>query len=385
MVIARSPKVLISLMGYTPEDNGAQATRAISLFNEIKKCFPDTYLLMRRGDKSDFVERYILIQPWIKIQGKLILLKGILFRAQMTLSIIKFIHNKNVTSVILRGHDTIALFPFLKFQKIKIFYDYHGRYHLELNQQNRPIRAKIIELCDKIILNLADKIIVVSEGIQEQIPEYQHKCLYLQNGVDVQLVGDAKWRKPVIDIPDREYIVGFIGNWEPVMRIDDICDAVENIDNTSALIIGKGYDSNSIFSKYQNNKKVIFTGRISQIDALRLLHRMNICIIPYDNNHYMSKIKNFFSNRKIYEYISAGKPIILSNIEAKPRFLIENINCLTYQPGNVSDLARKIFLMKSNTSLAEKMSKNNLELAKNYNWESIVQDSGILNELKQNL
>jgi len=379
------PKVLILLMDYSPEDNGAQATRAISLFNQIKKCFPDTYLMMREGDKPCLEIGYNLIQPWVPIKGKLVLLKGILFRIQMMLSIIKFAHKMKVTSVILRGYDTIVLFPFLKFQKIKILYDFHGRYNLELIQQGRYIRGIFVIICDKIILKLADKILVVSEGIQAQIPEQQQKCLYLQNGVDVQKVEDAKYRRPVIEIPDSEYIVGFIGNWEQVMKIDDICSAVENIDNTSALIIGQGYNAGDILSKYKSNKKIIFTGRINQNDALHLLHRMNVCIIPYDKGHYMSKIKNFFSNRKIYEYISAGKPIIISNIEAKPRFLIDNINCLTYESGDVRDLARKISQIKNNPSLAEKMSKNNLELAKNYTWESIVKDSGILNELQQNL
>lgn len=376
-----NPRILFVLMGYSPDDNGAQATRAVSLFHEIKTYFSDTSLIMKEGENPSVEDGYNLIKPRFSLEGKGILLKGILFRVQMTLAIIRFVHKKHITSIILRGYDTILLFPFLKVQKVKIFYDFHGRYNLELSQQNRPLRAAFTRMCDKFILKHTDKILTVSEGIQSQIPEYRDKCLPLQNGVDVQAIEDAKNRQPVMDIPENEYIVGFIGNWEPVMRIDDICNAVEIIDNTTALIIGKGYNANEIFSQYRS-KKTIFTGRINQKDALFLLHKMDVCIIPYDKNHYMSKINNFFSNRKVYEYLSAGKPIIVSNIEARPAFLIDNVNCLTYESGDARDLAGKISELIHNPIRAEEMSKNNTELAKKFTWKNLVEESGIVSELK---
>jgi glycosyltransferase involved in cell wall biosynthesis len=375
------PKTLIVIMGYSPEDNGAQATRAISLFDEIKKIFPDTYLMMKEGSKPNIGEGYNLIQPWIPLKGKLLSLKEIFFRVQMTISIIKFIYRNKVTNVILRGYDTVALFPFLKFKGVKIFYDFHGKYDLELIQQGRYTRAIFVKMCDKVILQLADRILVVSEGIQAQIPKYRHKCLHLQNGVDIQKIEDAKYMKPIIGIPERKYVVGFIGNWEQVMRIDDICEAVKSVDNTCALIIGQGYKADDIFTKYQNGN-IMFTGRINHKDALCLLHRMDVCVIPYDKDHYMSEIKDFFSNRKIYEYMAAGKPIIVANIEGKPRYLVNNVNCLTYRPGDIMDLARKIVQLKNDPSLAKKMSEVNLKLAKNYTWESIIKNSRILDELK---
>lgn len=371
-------------MNYSPEDRGAQATRAIVLHKEIRKHIHDTYLMMNEGEKPCVEEDYYLLRPLIPSEGRyraIRTLKGIISRIWMTIEILKFIRQKKITSVILRGFDTTLLFPFLKLKKVKIFYDFHGRYNLELLQIKRYILAAFVKFCDIIILGLADRILVVSEGIQSQITEYQHKCLLLENGVDIQMIEEATKHMPPIDIPGDKYIVGFIGNWEQVMIIDDICDAVEYVGNTISLIIGLGHDSERIFSMYDDGIKHIFTGQINQKDAFSLLDKMNVCVIPYDKDYYMSNIKNFFSNRKIYEYLSAGKPIIVSNITGKPEFLRENTNCLLYESRNPRDLAEKIMYLKNNPKIADEMGKNNKELAKKFTWENIIKNSGILDEL----
>ena len=375
------------MMGYSPNENKAPSTRAITLYNEIRKNFPDTYLCMNEGDTRCDDNNYYLLRPLFSSKGKYRIirsLKYIISKIHIIIEILIFIRQKKITSIILRGYDTAFLFPFLKIQKIKTFYDFHGRLDLEIIQQNRQKRntlAAFVYLCDKINLHLADKILVVSEGILSQIPEYQHKCLILQNGVDIKMIELAKNRMPTIELPVDVYIVGFIGNWEQVMIMDDICNAVDSIDNAISLIIGKGYDAERIFSHYNDGIKHIFTGQIDQKNAINLLHRMNVCVIPYNKDYYMSNIRNFFSSRKIFEYISAGKPIIISNIKGKPEFLIENKNCLIYESGNPKDLAEKILLLKNNPKIAEEMSKNNKELSKKFTWKDIIENSGILDEL----
>jgi len=126
-------RILIILMDNFPDENSAQVTRAACLHNEISRHFPDTYLMMKEGDNPSVREGQILIRPWIPVQGRFQLLKGIIFRVQMTASIIRFVHQKRITSAIIREFDTAPLFPFLKLQKVKIFYDFHGRHDLELN------------------------------------------------------------------------------------------------------------------------------------------------------------------------------------------------------------------------------------------------------------
>lgn len=382
----QSPRILILLMNYSPEDRGAQATRAVALHKEIRTYFPHTYLMMDEGEKPCSDKDYYLLRPVISWKGKyraINILKYLISKIQMTMVILRFVRQKKITSVILRGFDTVLLYPFLKIKKVKTFCDFHGRYHLELRELNECGLAALVNTCDKIILNLADRILVVSEGIQSQIPKYRHKCLPLENGVDIDMIEDVRDRVPPITLPDSKYIVGFIGNWEQFLIMDDIFNAVASVDDTISLVIGKGYDAERIFSSYNDSAKHIFTGRLDQKDVFCLLHKMDVCVIPYDKGFYMSNIKNFFSNRKIYEYLSAGKPIIVSDIKGKPEFLVEKSNCLMYESGNPKDLAEKITYLKNNPEIADEMGKNNRELAKKFTWKNLIKNSGILHELAE--
>ncbi len=378
------PRILILLMGYSPEDRGAQATRAIALHKEIRNHFPDTYLMMKEGEQPFNEENVFLLRPWspstVRFRS-IRILKWILSRIWMTIEVVKFIHQKKITSVLLRGFDTVFLFPFCKMQKVKTFYDFHGRYNLELLQLNEEGLAALVKICDTIILNLSDRILAVSEGILSQIPKHQHKCLLLQNGVDIDLIDEAKNRVPPIALPGSKYIVGFIGNWEQFMNIDDICGAVELMEDSIALIIGAGYKSEEITGKYLFNPKIIFSGRLNQMDAYALLNTADACIIPYDENDSHSKIKGFFSSRKTKEYLALGKPIIVAESIGREQFLVEGTNCLTYESRNPKDLAEKITYLRNNPEIADRMSKNNRELARQFTWKSIIQKSGILDEL----
>ncbi|UGV40621.1 glycosyltransferase [Methanococcoides orientis] len=374
-------KGLIILMGTKASYSIVQSSRALHIFNEIKKHYPNTYLMLQKNELNEvLLENLVQIKPKIAIDGKLILLKGILFRLQMSLQIFHFLISKKIDYVLLRGYDTIILYPFLKLFNIKIYYDFHGRYDLELSQKKRFVRAFMVKLINKVIFKHSDKIIVISDGVKAQIEEYAHKCIYLPNGVDIEKIESIDTVNP-INIPEDKKVIGFIGNWEQVMKIDDICDSVDYLRDVVVVIVGQGYQYNRIINKYGRKENVILTGRIEQNLAFSLLKRMDICIVPYDKNFYMSKIKNFFSNRKISEYLAAGKPMVIADIGGIPGYLKENINYIKYDSNNPQNLANKVEYLINNTRLYSQMSNDNRTLAKEFDWESIVTKSGLFDDL----
>jgi glycosyltransferase involved in cell wall biosynthesis len=100
--------------------------------------------------------------------------------------------------------------------------------------------------------------------------------------------------------------------------------------------------------------------------------------VPYNSKWANSKIKNFFSARKVKEYLAAGKPVIMPDVIGREDFLEPNKNVLLYQPGNTNDMADKIKAVLSNRDLYDNISKSNLELSKQFSWERIVERSGLL-------
>lgn len=381
MGINNNKKVLIMLWGYTPTYSLPAPSRALHIFNELKKCFSDTYVIMQKLEgKTSEIENLIQINPIIPIKGKFQLLKGIIFRLQMVIFTLQFVISKKIGFVIFRGYDTILIHPFLKLLGIKIFYDFHGLYYRELIQKNRFLRAFFVRYIDQIILRLSSKIIVVSDGIKLQIQEYQNKCLSLPNGVDIDKIKNANYTCS-IELPLNKKIIGFIGNWESFMRVDDMCESMKYLRNCTGVIVGKGFNAEYIMKKYHAENNIIFTGLLPQEDTYTILKRSDICILPYDKNDPHSQYHDFFSSRKTKEYIAAGKPIIVADVVGKEGWLVENKNCLLYESGNPKDLADKITVLLNDDNLYKTMSKNNIRLAEQFTWEDLIKQSKLIEEI----
>lgn len=379
--MSNEKKVLIVLWGYAPVGSQPQPSRALHVFNELKRRFPDTYIIMQKVEgKTSGLENLIQVKPIIPIKGKFQLLKGIIFRFQIAIFTLWFAVSKKIDVVILRGYDTILVHPFLKLLGIKTFYDFHGLYHRELIQQNRRLRGFFVRLIDKITFRLSSKIIVVSGGIKMQIQEYQNKCLYLPNGVDIEKIRNVDYGHS-IELPTDKKIIGFIGNWESFMKIEDVCESLKYLSGCVGVIIGRGYNAEHVIDKYQAIENIIFTGKISYEKVYALLEKIDVCIIPYDKNDKHSQYPDFFSARKTKEYIAAGKPIIVADVIGKEGWLVENKNCLLYESGNSKDLADKINTLLNDEKLYRTLSKNNRRLAEEFTWEHLIKRSGLMEEI----
>ena len=48
----KEPKFLILLMRDTPDANTSQGTRAIAIFNEVRKIIPESYIILKKGEEE---------------------------------------------------------------------------------------------------------------------------------------------------------------------------------------------------------------------------------------------------------------------------------------------------------------------------------------------
>lgn len=379
--MSNTKKILIVLWGYKPTYSSPASSRALYIFNELRKRFPNTYIIMQKLEGKTYgMENLIQINPIIPIKGQFQLLKGIIYRLQIAIFTLQFVISKKIGFVIFRGYDTILIIPFLKLLGIKTFCDFHGLCHLELIQRKKYLRAFFVRHIDQMMLRLSNKIIVVSGGVKKQIQEYQNKCLSLPNGVDIDKIKNANYMC-FIELPIDKKIIGFIGNWESFMRIEDVCDSLKYLRNCAGVIVGQGSNAEYIMNKYRAEKNVIFAGRLPQEDAYTILNRCDICILPYDKNDDHSQYHDFFSSRKTKEYIAAGKPIIVADVVGKEGWLVENRNCLLYESGNPKDLVDKITALLEDENLYKKISENNKQLAKQFAWGDLIKQSGLMEEI----
>jgi hypothetical protein len=150
--------------------------------DELKKVYPNSYLMLMKKEAEEFeTDNLIKVKPLIHIEKPLSLIKGILFRLQMSFSVLNFALRKNIDTVIIRGYDTFLLIFMLKLFRKKVFYDFHGLSEKELLQKNKNVRAFFIKYIEASIFIMSDNIIVISEGIKSQIIKYKDKIIFLPN------------------------------------------------------------------------------------------------------------------------------------------------------------------------------------------------------------
>jgi glycosyltransferase involved in cell wall biosynthesis len=330
------------------------------------------------------IDNLIQVKPLVDIDGKFSLLKGMLYRLQLTLFAFKFAITHHRDFAILRGYDSIMILLLLKLIGVKVYSDFHGRYDLELAQRGKHLRSFFVKFIDKMTLKFSDRLIVVSEGIEAQIENYKNKCILIPNGVDIRKIDDARGQNVQLDFKQYKKIVGFVGNWESFMNVEDICQAADYLPDVLFVIVGEGYNASKLINRHHDKGNVIFAGRRPQKEALAIMHKFDICILPYDKIDAHSSYPGFFSSRKTKEYIAAGKPIIVADVIGKESFLIPGYSCVLYESRNPRDLADKIAEMFANPSLLTSVGKNNFEMRTKFTWEYLIQNSGIIEDIRRN-
>ena len=371
------------LLANIPSYSVVQSSRALHLFLTLKEKFTDTHLIMKYSEKNEVqYENLIQVKPIIKIDGKFILIKGMLYRLQFSFFAFRHILSHHCDFAILRGYDSILLMLLSKISGVKVFYDFHGKYDLELSQQGRHVRALFVKYIDKLAFELCDGIIVVSKGIEAQVSEYKEKCIIIPNGVDIHKIDDINASDYKLDLRGYTKVVGFVGNWEYHMNVEDMCLAAEYAPDVLFIIVGEGFNAGNLVNKYKDISNIVFTGRLPQIDAFAVMHKFDICILPYDKSRTAhSDHHDFFSARKTKEYIAAGKPIIVSDVIGKEAFLIPDFNCALYESRNPKDLADRIRELFNNPQLLSSMGSNNMNMRNKFSWDGLIGDSGIIEKI----
>lgn len=87
----------------------------------------------------------------------------------------------------------------------------------------------------------------------------------------------------------------------------------------------------------------------------------------------------------LLEAMACKRPVIASKIVGYDFVIKDGFNGIFFDPGNISDLAKKIVYLLKNPSLREKISENALNFAKDYSWDKIAEsfEGVILNIIKK--
>jgi glycosyltransferase involved in cell wall biosynthesis len=217
-----------------------------------------------------------------------------------------------------------------KFKKIPFILEFNGS-EVWVEQHWSPNKFfKLLWLyrwCENYNVRNADHIIVVSKPLKDLLIHQgiaAEKILINPNGVDAQEYYSARLTKERFEIREQlsiqsKFVFGFIGTfnrWHGIELLAKIIPAViAQRPHAHFLLIGSGPLLDFLKHELRECGKeyVTITGHIPQAEAKHYLAACDAYLSPTQPNPDGSPF--FGSPTKLFEYMSMGKPIIVSDLE----------------------------------------------------------------------
>ena len=150
----------------------------------------------------------------------------------------------------------------------------------------------------------ADLVIATSEFLSNKALKYNSNTKIIRNGTEFEHFNKAVRN----DKTDNKPIVGYFGAISDWFDVDKIIAISKRLPNVEIQLIGDVSINRSIFEKLPNVKLI---GEVSYQKLPSYLESFDVCLIPFDTKTDLIKATNPV---KFYEYLSAGKKIVATEI-----------------------------------------------------------------------
>jgi len=357
----------------------APPSRLIYIAKSLKKEGFDVELVGRKGEKITDLKTTMMSGG--KHFARLILL----FIITKKMLVEAYDH------LIIRGaYLAFFLLPLKIFNK-KIILDFHDWNFREIKLYYKKSLYNMLKIVfyyvvERVATKYSDLIICASRGLLLLLSgREREKSIVLENGLDMQeaekVIEKAEENRENLlkdySIQKGRPLAAFLGNWEMELDMETMFEGCKKA-GVNLIIIGEGPN----IERYkQDYKDVVFTGKLPRLKALKLVSLSDVAMVPYKDDK--GKHESFYySTRKVKDYLSLGKPIFMADVKGRERFLIAYENAIFYRPGSPEDFAEKMKMVISDKKLKEKMCKNNLKLARRFDWQVLVRKSKLIEKLK---
>lgn len=224
----------------------------------------------------------------------------------------------------------------------------------------------IASLWERVVFACSDKIISHHPVMVKRAN--QKKVQIITNGVNTKKFNAksferTKWK--------NKFVCLFVGTFAEWQGIDTIIKTASKLKRyKKILFVFAGSDGDETI----NTK---FLGKVDYDDVPQIIANSNICLYTPDAENYlpMKKLGFYFSPLKLFEYMSMGKPVIVSNVGNLKKLIKTEVNGYKIKPNNSGELRDKILKLYKNKKLFKKISNNNRkECIKKYSWSKIAKE-----------
>jgi glycosyltransferase involved in cell wall biosynthesis len=236
---------------------------------------------------------------------------------------------------------------------------------LHLESEAQAIEAEVFRNADRLL------------AVSEQVRAYAiakgarpEGSIVLSNGVDPSRFHSAVAKHPLA-AAEGKFVIGFLGSLKPWHGMEPLLEAFRSIHaadpKTHLLIIGDGpmrpwIEGYACGASFKDD--ISITGWVDHDLVPSLLQGVDAAVVPYP------ELDDFyFSPLKLYEYMAVGRPIVASAIGQIAEVLEHGTTGRLSRPGDASDLAGQIELLRRDPAMAAALGRAASRRARAFTWE----------------
>lgn len=186
-----------------------------------------------------------------------------------------------------------------KTRGFRVITDYMDDYLGFLSTTTDKLRDNCIR-----ILSGSDEVIASSDFLYNIASKYSNKVAIVRNGTEYSHFNSAFSIRNTNGRP----IIGYYGAVSHWFDFEKVCFLAERMPQCDIVIIGEITENENLLRNYSNIKLL---GEINYRDLPKYLAQFDVCLIPFDTSTDLIKATNPV---KFYEYLSAGKKIVATDI-----------------------------------------------------------------------
>jgi glycosyltransferase involved in cell wall biosynthesis len=244
----------------------------------------------------------------------------------------------------------------------------------------RPSAAKLRRLAEREarVWKTADGYITITAALGEEM-RVRHgardRCAVIHDGVRVAPGArfNAEHRSLVPrGGPSYTPIVAYAGHLYPWKGADVLLEALARVPNAQGLIVGGHAEEpdlgrlKALAERLGLSRRVEFAGIVEPSRVAEFLQRADILALP---NPASAISTRFTSPLKLFEYMSAGRAIVASDLPSIREVLHHEVDALLVAPGDPGALAAAIERLVAQPGLSARLARAAFDAALDYSWD----------------
>ena len=249
----------------------------------------------------------------------------------------------------------------------------------EQHQIERDIDGPIL---DKDFYKQMDGLVCISEKQKEAMVEAhpidREKIYVHHDGVDLRSY--ENWTKTGaredLGMELNEDIVMYTGHLYPEKDVETLVKAAKHFEEQCIIVGGYPDDISRIKSNITVPDNVTFTGFVppSEIPLYQTAADVLVATVGANND------TDYFSPLKLFEYMAAGKPMVVSRKPEFEEILSHQESALMVKPESVSEMAEAINRCLDDANLGMQLGQRARERVDQYDWR--VRAQNILTDIR---